>query len=68
MARFSISSQKLDGVKEQNWTLEKTESGRSNRLEVDTTKGPKWTASNWKNGWPKKVETGRSRRIKVGGP
>ena len=34
---------KLDGLKEENWTVIGDESRRSKRLEVDGSKGSKWT-------------------------
>jgi hypothetical protein len=35
--------EKLDGLKEENWTVIGDESRRSKRLEVDGSKGSKWT-------------------------
>ena len=35
--------EKLDGPKEENWTVIGDESRRSKRLEVDGSKGSKWT-------------------------
>ena len=62
--KWTVQNEKMDGLKEGNWTVMTTESRRSKKLEVDGPKGSKRMIQKTESGRPKR-KTGRSKGRKL---